>query len=279
MNAKTTLFVAAALAFAAVPMASADPYGSGSCSDPSTYDTIANGGTYDDVQCLTIAGPGSVTHKSLLGAGIGVCTTDAGSPIPCNDPGAPQSGVGAAIFDSSTWGSGDKTVSTWVQFIGSCVGAPETCGYDVLLCNDRDYDGTCTNLPDPATAPDQLFSTQSNEALVGGGYLVCTPITVPPATPCDPVMPTVGGDCSDDDKDLKNCGNDLDAEIGACMNPALQPPAASDWNYGQVVVFIGNWVDSWPGVNHATLGTFETNVGAGIAVGHFDVWLAQTDGC
>jgi hypothetical protein len=266
MNARTTLFVVAAIAFAAMPTATGNPYGD-DCSQPTTYYG------FDDVQCRTIAGPGSFTHKSVLGAGIGICTTEAGSPMPCNDPGAPTAGAGAAIFDPNT-------VYTWVEYLGPCVGAPETCGFEILLCNDRDFDGTCTNI---SATNDELFSTTSNEALVGGGYLVCTPITVPPAMPCDPVMPTVGGDCADDDKDLKDCGDDLDAEIGACMNPRMQPPAPAapvpDWNFGQVVVFIGNWVDSWPGVNHATLGTFETNFGAGIAVGHFNVWLGERDGC
>jgi hypothetical protein len=58
------------------------------------------------------------------------------------------------------------------------------------------------------------------------------------------------------------------------MNPALQPPATADWNYGQVVVFIGAWVDSWPGTPASP-----TNVGAGIAVGHFDVWMGMWGAC
>ena len=265
MNAKTTLFVAAALALAAMPVA-ANPYGT-DCSDPSTYDTT----TYNDVQCLTVAGPGSITHKSILGAGIGVCSDETGSPIPCNDPGAPQSGFGAAIFDSSTWGSGNKMVSTWVQYQGDGLCLPEAlnlCGFDVLLCNDVDYDGLCT---DVTAQNDQLFSTQSNEATICGGYLICTPVP----TPCTPVAPTLFGDCADEDKDDKNCPNDLDAEVGACMIPAMQPPATADWNYGQVVVFIGAWVDTWPGTP-----AFPFNVGAGVAVGHFDVWLGmQNTGC
>jgi hypothetical protein len=245
--------VLAILLVAMAPTATADPYGI-DCSDPSTYDTV----TYDDVQCLTIAGPGSLSHKSLLGAGLGVCTTDAGSPIPCNDPGAPQSGFGAAIFDSSTWSSGVSTVRTWVEFIGACVGPPETCGFDVLLCNDRDYDGICTNI---SAQNDELFSTQSNEPLIHGGTL-------------DPDY----DHCADGDKDDKNCEDDLDASVAACMNPAMQPPAPADWNYGQVVVFIGNWVDSWPGAIDP-LTTGYVNVGAGISAGHYDVWLAQEVGC
>ena len=254
MNARTTLLVVAALAFAAMPMASADPYGD-NCSDPSTYDTT----TYDDVQCLTIIGPGSITHKSLLGAGLGVCSDETGSPIPCNDPGAPQSGFGAAIFDSSTWGTGDKTVTTWIEYLGDGICLPEllsACGFDVLLCNDIDYDGICTNI---SAQNDQLFSTQSNEALVNPGLLGLNPAY---------------DACADKDKDDKDCPDQLDAEIGGCMHPAMQPPATGDWNYGQVVVFIGAWVDSWPGSTG-----FPLNVGAGVAIGHFDVWLGMNDAC
>jgi hypothetical protein len=258
-----TALLMAALMVAMAPASVANPYGA-NCADPSTYHTVANGGPFDDVQCLTIVGPGSIDHKSLAGAGLGLCNDEAGSPFPCNDPTAPQSGFGAAIFDASTWPAGNKMVSTWVRYLGNGVCGPavlDACGFEVLLCNDRDLDVICNT-----TGDDEILRTQSNEPLVGGGYLVCTP-------PCQPVMPTIGGDCTDEDKDLKDCPDPLAAEVGGVMTPALQPPAPADWNHGQIMVLVGNWVDSWPGEENGA----PTNIGAGISFGHYEVWLGMID--
>lgn len=253
MNAKTTLPLAAAILIGMAGYAGSAPFDANGCS----------GAHAANVMCQTIAGPASVTHKSLLGAGLGVCITDAGTPISCNDPTAQFQGAGAAIFDVSGYANyaaipNGHQVDVWIEYLadGPCVPTTQVCGFDALLCNDRDYDGTCTNI-EPHY--DQLRSTQSNE-------------------------PIVGEDCSNTDKDVKDCGDDLDAQfVDVCFGPAVSPRmngATDDWNYGQIVVFIGAWVDTWPGTPETDLtNPTATNVGAGVAAGSFDVWLRDDGAC
>lgn len=245
MIAKKLLLPLVALMLACTALTvQADPFGP-SCGGAHTSLT-------DNVDCVTVAGPASAAIKPIVSAGLAVCDTTIippGAPLFCDNPAGSISSAGGAAFGAeldADFGDGAPEqallLEMWVKYnpgSGICGVGGLACGFDVLLCDDRDLDSTCTNVGDNS---DRLKSTESNDPIVG--------------EPCEE---------NDKFKDDKDCGDPEDAYVAQCM-PAAEDPTgtADDWVDGQVVGFIGAWAGS---------NIVPADLGAGAAVGTFDVWL------
>src|SRR5688572_6456099 len=216
-------------------------------------ETAQDGASNDDgdlIFCQVIAGPGGIQHKSIASLGLAIChLLQPNTPLACGNAAGSVAGAGGAIYDVDDAAAGNHQLTAWVkQSAGLCGVSGIGCGFDINLGNDVDLDGSITNINDNS---DQFLHSQSNEAILGGGYLIpalgdlpC----VPTVTCAGTTLPAVGGDCTDTDKDVKNCGTDDDAGSSFCGKPAEEDVETDDWSEGQVVVFIGAWIDTWVGL-------------------------------
>ena len=230
--------------FAVMP-AAAEPYGA-ECpvESPAT-----------DTTCEVISGPGSLRIKGVGSVGLSFCQVDSQLlPFFCDAPVGTVGGSGAggaafppmaAAYGFVTSDPTPQNVSVWIEYqlspLVPCI--DPTCGFTALLCNDRDYNGACTNV---GNDNDQLKNDESNMAL--------------------------DETCEDKkDKGWKDCTDPLDVEVTICSLPNLitTGPNAT-WAPGQWVAFIGNWVSAAP---------VGPNTGTGISAGDYEVWFRNNGDC
>src|SRR5688572_5419737 len=248
MDAKalTATFLALTLVATAVvaPVQANKPTGGAATCSTETAQDGASNDDGDFIFCQVIAAPGGIGHKAVAGPGLAIChAMQPNTPIACGNAAGSVAGYGGAIYDVDTATAGTHQLTAWVkQSAGLCGVQGIGCGFDINLCNDLDRDGICA---DYGYRFDQFLHSQSNEALLGGGYLLPNILPIPGDLPCVPTLtcagtsaPTVGGDCTDDDKDAKNCSTDDDASASFCGKP--MPGNGDDWIEGQIITFIGS---------------------------------------
>lgn len=213
-----------------------DPYdGDSTCYDEDNYDYW----DHDGIECWPIQGPGSHINKQTGGIPLGYCNSPSDPGLyPCGTVGATP-GYGAAFFGGVGFTrQARQQVSVWAEWESGTF-PPVDGGFLMVLCNDRNHDDVCSTIAG-GSPPDQVWQSTSNEA-------------------------AVGADCSDGDKDLKECPDPTDAEI---RSVCLERDLAGAWEPFQVRAYIATWSDNSMG-----------NTGGGYSAGRYHVWLRHEGAC
>jgi hypothetical protein len=256
MNPNKLLLPLAALMLACTPLVGASGTNDGIC------DGDGGGGRDNEganIQCEVIAGPASLTIKSVVSVGIGFCQTDSTSiPLQCEGAPGDINAAGAATFGDSAW-TGPQQINVDVTNDGQTCTAVTSppCGFTVDICNDRDHDSNCTNIGDN---DDELPDTAASQGVLG--------------------------ECKDE---KTNCDDPNEASWEGCMNDSV---FGTRWFDDQIIIFIGaeagpavNLADiptitGDPGTDAANIAAFvlgsSVDVQAAVSVGTFTVWVEKT---